>query len=1263
VEIFYSYQIYPHEHKKQTMKRAFINALIVSLLTITNSNAQFQSDWINTIVGDDVKNSYDMDIDANNNIYVTGEYKITVDFDPTGGGGILTAEGAGDIFIQKMSSSGNVLWTKTVGDSLWDRGVGIAIGPLGDVYVTGYYTGTVDFDPGSGIYNLHNPPTSGPSGSSGLFILKLDTNGNFVWAKSIQPGVGYLNVNPDITVDDSDNVYITNFFSGTVDVDPSPATHNIHNSGLFFLQLTSDGDFSWVQTKSGTNSYSTAAFAIDTNENLYVAGSSSSGFLRKYTSSGLLLWEKTINNPRGVCLDGSNNILIVGKLEGSRNFDPDGTYILTSNGQYEAYVQKLDSSGNFIWAVATQCSTWTFVSDIASDIQGNSYVTGRFYSPTDFDPSPSASHILSSPGAFLLKLDANGLFVGVNEIKKPSSVFTEHSAVCLDNSNNVYTTGIFNDTTNFGTDIDSFLMTSSGGSDVFVQKLVQKGIFGSVYQDFSQDCIKNSNEGKIPSRRLLINPGNIIVTTSSFGMWYAALPIGNYTVTVDTLGGWISTCSPTQNLIVTNPQELVSGPTFGLYPTNQCPAPDISIHAPFLRPGFSNQKVYLRAQNLNIGTGILANTYAIVELDSLLMIDWSTHPYTSLGENKYQVDLDTIYPGFWIDFGFGCTLDADAVMGQSICLKAELYPVDSCSLDNTANPFPVGTSPCLTAYDWSHLVIRSSCDNDTVHFEITNTGDGDMTCYAQVQLYIDGQFIWLDSLQLISGSSFSYYFPGDGRTWRMEVDQHPLHLGNSQPSATIELCGNDQNWTPDLFNIMSHDDLDPVVDIFCGLVTGSYDPNDKTGYPLGLGDNHDIAPNQDLEYLIRFQNTGTDTAFNIVIKDTLTTDLDIFSVQSGVASNAYDFKIYGPRVLEWTFPNIMLPDSNVNEPASHGFIKFKVRQKPNLPIGTVINNSAAIYFDFNSPIFTNTYYHTIDTPKTLTWNGLDTLTFAACDSLVVNDVIYSQTGTYWNTVHRNGVDSLYTINATIVGTRSELAAIRCDGFILNGQSYSSTGIYSQTYTNILGCDSTVTLDLTILSNDTTVNEVACLSYIAPDGQLYNSTGQYMAIIPNSNNCDSSISIDLTIGTLFNISLSRNAITILADIPDASYQWLDCNNNNVPIPNATNQRFTPNENGNYAVVITKNGCSVTSDCVEMTNIPDNELGVFAYTNPITGELTIDKGNNAAINIRVFDNLGRLIVSRPSKSAITTIDVSSFMAGVYYLHISHEGKYSTHKFVKD
>jgi len=150
----------------------------------------------------------------------------------------------------------------------------------------------------------------------------------------------------------------------------------------------------------------------------------------------------------------------------------------------------------------------------------------------------------------------------------------------------------------------------------------------------------------------------------------------------------------------------------------------------------------------------------------------------------------------------------------------------------------------------------------------------------------------------------------------------------------------------------------------CHFIVGSCDPNAKEVASQDFVNNgyvtqENCAPTDTLTYMLRFQNTGTDTAFTVVIRDSLSTYLNAASVESGASSHPYSFRIYGQGILEWTFYNILLPDSTNNEMASHGFIKFSVRQKVNNAQGTVINNSANIIFDYNAPVITDTAVVTI----------------------------------------------------------------------------------------------------------------------------------------------------------------------------------------------------------------------------------------------------------------------------------------------------------------
>lgn len=151
------------------------------------------------------------------------------------------------------------------------------------------------------------------------------------------------------------------------------------------------------------------------------------------------------------------------------------------------------------------------------------------------------------------------------------------------------------------------------------------------------------------------------------------------------------------------------------------------------------------------------------------------------------------------------------------------------------------------------------------------------------------------------------------------------------------------------------DNGDDEVDV----IVGSWDPNKKEVWAPGINANGDITPADSLlSYTIGFQNTGTDTAFTVVVKDTLPAQLDVLTLQPGASSHPYVLTMEtiagGLQELSFTFYNILLPDSFVNEPASHGWVKFRIKRMPGLPVGTVITNTASNYFDFNPPVATNT---------------------------------------------------------------------------------------------------------------------------------------------------------------------------------------------------------------------------------------------------------------------------------------------------------------------
>lgn len=209
------------------------------------------------------------------------------------------------------------------------------------------------------------------------------------------------------------------------------------------------------------------------------------------------------------------------------------------------------------------------------------------------------------------------------------------------------------------------------------------------------------------------------------------------------------------------------------------------------------------------------------------------------------------------------------------------------------------------------------------------------------------------------------------------------------------------------------DESSRVTEAFeCRENIGSYDPNDKSIYVDGIADAVTIGEDSELEYLIRFQNTGTDTAFTVRIEDSLSEDLVLSSLYPVAASHDYSWEIDRRNVII-TFENILLPDSTVNETASHGFVKFRVELTDDRPApGAIVENTAEIYFDFNEPIVTNTVqtsYLCLDVT-----NEID-VSICPDDELVINGVVYNLAGTYENLLQTSlGCDSTLTINLTVL---------------------------------------------------------------------------------------------------------------------------------------------------------------------------------------------------------------------------------------------------------
>lgn len=519
--------------------------------------------------------------------------------------------------------------------------------------------------------------------------------------------------------------------------------------------------------------------------------------------------------------------------------------------------------------------------------------------------------------------------------------------------------------TNFANVVQSVTLTQTAGTgrigcDAF------SSISGTALNDQNGNCSVDSTENGIP--------GIYIQSTYGFSV---SDSLGNYTVIADSGSHTVTQIVPAylQPLV----DSICVGPysfNFGFpvtdtsdvnfyYDVLECPYLTLDVSSNRRRRCFLNN-TYI--QYCNEGFADASNVQVYVDLPQYVNFVSANYPHTIDTAGNYVFNIGNLAEGqcgtIHIIDSVSCV---NGITGTIQCIRAWITPPNSCVDDSTVvNP----NDP----WDRSSVSVSAQCIADSViRFTILNTGDpgnGDMDGPTEYRIYIDGLLVYTGYLQINGGDSYILEIPATGGVVRLECDQRPNHPGNSNPNAVVQGCGDSTNtallddWLA--YNAQSEDDAAVNIEEDCMPVLDSYDPNDKQVSPGGAGINHVVVPGTELDYTVRFQNTGNDVAYRVIIRDTLESDLDISTLRIGASSHNFDFYLEGSTnpVLVFDFKNINLPDSASNPLGSQGQVKFKISPKPNTPLGTLVENHASIYFDFNDPIVTNTAWVTIDNPAT-----------------------------------------------------------------------------------------------------------------------------------------------------------------------------------------------------------------------------------------------------------------------------------------------------------
>lgn len=477
--------------------------LIAFFIFILKPNFAQSPDWIwaKSMYGnDDFDTGYSIAVDSFGNVYTTGSFEDTVDFDPGLDTFNLIANGPWDIFISKLDSQGNFIWAKTMSGPSAGSGQAIILDASANIYITGDFGGTVDFDPGPGTFNLT------AAGDPDIYVAKLDSSGNLIWAKRMG-GNSINEIGISITLDGADNVYTTGWFQGTSDFDPGPGLFNLvssssSNTDIFVSKLDSSGNFIWAKSMGGTGVDEAWAITVDTWGNVYTTGwfkntadfdpgngifnLSTTGnyemFISKLDNAGNFIWAKEMDvgtnlSTAGysIITDPFGNIFTTGIFQGIVDFDPgQGIYNLNSNGSVDGFISKLDSSGGFQWAKAIDATTYAFGVSIIYDNTGSGgvYIAGYFDGTVDFDPG-MATYNLTSVGdedIFILKSDTSGNFIWAKSLGGTHDDQSKSIALSMDG--NIHMTGYFDSgSILFG----STTLTNAGNTfnshEIFIAKL------------------------------------------------------------------------------------------------------------------------------------------------------------------------------------------------------------------------------------------------------------------------------------------------------------------------------------------------------------------------------------------------------------------------------------------------------------------------------------------------------------------------------------------------------------------------------------------------------------------------------------------------------------------------------------------------------------------------------------------------------------------------------------------------------------------------
>ena len=810
-----------------------------------------------------------------------------------------------DVYVVRTDVDGTELWNKVFDEGVMEHAYSIIQTPDNGFLIVG-------------DINM-------PGEDFDIYLLKISAAGKFIWSKTYG--------DPDAF--DLGRDIVPSADGGYVIIGKTKGTDSGEDD-VIVVKVDEDGNEIWTKTYGGDLDDSGNAIINFENGYAFVGntenseGANSDIVLSHIDNTGAEVWTRTISTDlaeegRDLVATNDGGIAIVGY----QGFNSD------------ILISKYNASGDSLWT--------TLIDAFGMGDEGNAIIE---LNNGDLVITGQTEVSLSNVDILIAKVNASGedvWFTHIGDSEKAD--FGQDISNTMDGGYvvagyNSLLLNFFNDLTLIKTDIQGNVLSNH--------------IEGTVFYDTEPDCpftlVPDIND--IPLEGWIVKvkgaTNTYFGTTDEDGFYSILVDTGSYNVSVLPPNSYWSPCVDDFNLPAITEFYETDTVYFPILPVIECPYMEVDLSAEFQNFNPCDDITY-NVKYANKGTTLAEGAYIEVVLDEELTFNSASITPDQITGNTLRFDLGDIDLLDNGEFYIYTTVSCNVQNFQASSVQARIYPDTLCVM-----PSP--------DWDGSTITVDGICEADSVKFDISNVGDPMMDSL---------QFIVIEDHVLFNTEPYKFLemrtisFPANGSTYRIIADQSPGHPGNNLPTVAIEGCGTNEgdSISTGYVSEFPENDQDSYLSIDIQEIqelVGSANPVEMRGYPKGYKSRY-ITDSTDINYLISFSNVGTDTIKRVVIRDTISNYLDITSIQPGASSHPYELEVYDNGILKITLSDIqLLPDGSAEEALTYGFVKFRIAQKPDNPSGTKINNSAAIFLNYDAPIQTNIVSHEIaDFPEVL----------------------------------------------------------------------------------------------------------------------------------------------------------------------------------------------------------------------------------------------------------------------------------------------------------